>query len=119
MLERTKKRRTNRVAHVEARFAGTPESIRRLRELAKETGVEDISDMLSIEEVFPELRSNKGGVVLRGSRYKEGMTQKHLSEITGIPRPHISGMERGARPIGKENARKLAVALHCDYRLFL
>ena len=39
--------------------------------------------------------------------------------MTGIPRPHISGMERGARPIGKENARKLAAALNCDYRLFL
>ncbi len=119
MLERTKKRRINQAGHVEARFAGTPESIRRLRELARETGVEDITDMLSIEEVFPELQTNKGGVVLRGSRHKEGMTQKQLSEITGIPRPHISGMEKGARPIGKENARKLAAALHCDYRLFL
>ena len=73
----------------------------------------------TIEEVFPEVRTNKGGVVLRGSRYKDNLTQERLSQMTGIPRPHISGMERGARPIGKENARKLATALNCDYRLFL
>ncbi len=116
MLEHTKKHHTK---HIEARFAGTPDRIRRLRELAKEAGVEDITDTLSIEEVFPEVRTNKGGVVLRGSRYKDDMTQEQLSRISGIPRPHISGMESGARPIGKENAKKLAAALHCDYRLFL
>jgi DNA-binding XRE family transcriptional regulator len=116
MLGHTRK---HHIKQVEARFAGTPERIRRLRELAKEAGVEDITDTLSIEEVFPEVRTNKGGVVLRGSRYKDGLTQEELSRMTGIPRPHISGMERGSRPIGKENARKLAVALHCDYRLFL
>lgn len=116
MLEHTKKHHTK---HIEARFFGTPDRIRRLREMAKEVGIEDISDTLSIEEIFPEVQTNKGGVVLRGSRYKDNLTQEQLSRITGIPRPHISGMERGARPIGKENARKLAIALHCDYRLFL
>jgi DNA-binding XRE family transcriptional regulator len=116
MLERTRKHHTK---HIEARFAGTPDRIRRLRELAKEAGVEDITDTFSIEEVFPEVLTNKGGVVLRGSRYKDDMTQEQLSKITGIPRPHISGMERGARPIGKETAKKLAAAFNCDYRLFL
>jgi hypothetical protein len=116
MLEHTRKHHTK---NIEARFAGTPDRIRRLRELAKEAGVEDITDTLSIEEVFPEVLTNKGGVVLRGSRYKDDLTQEQLSGLTGIPRPHISGMERGARPIGKENARKLAAAFHCDYRLFL
>ena len=116
MLEHTRKYHTK---HIEARFAGTPERIRRLRELAKEAGVEDITDTLSIEEVFPEVRTNKGGVVLRGSRYKDDLTQEQLSRLTGIPRPHISGMERGTRPIGKVNAKKLAATLHCDYRLFL
>jgi len=111
--------RTPPTKHIEAHFAGTFEHINRLRELAKEVGIEDITDRLSVEEVFPEVRTNKGGVVLRGSRYKDDLTQEQLSKLTGIPRPHISGMERGARPIGKENARKLAAAFHCDYRLFL
>jgi len=42
-----------------------------------------------------------------------------LSEMTGIPRRHISEMEHGKRPIGKETARKLAKALNCDCRVFL
>ena len=57
--------------------------------------------------------------VLRGSRVKEELTQAQLSEMTGIPRRHISEMENGKRPIGKETARKLAQALDCDYRVFL
>ncbi len=57
--------------------------------------------------------------VLKGSRGKEGLTQKQLSELTGIPRTHISDMERGRRPIGKQTARKLATALNLDPRLFL
>ena len=116
MLEHTRKHHTK---NIEVRFTGTPNRIRRLREWAKEVGIEDITDILSIEEVFPEAQTNKGGVVLRGSRYKDDLTQEQLSRLTGIPRPHISGMERGARPIGKENARKLAAVLNCDYRLFL
>ena len=57
--------------------------------------------------------------ILRGSRVKEGLTQAQLAEMSGIPRRHLSEMEHGKRPIGKETARKLAQALHCDYRVFL
>jgi hypothetical protein len=34
-------------------------------------------------------------------------------------RSHLSGMENGKQPVGKENARKLAAALGADYRAFL
>jgi DNA-binding XRE family transcriptional regulator len=72
-------------------------------------------------EVFNELRpdDNIPSAILRGSRVKEELTQVQLSEMTGIPRRHISEMEHGKRPIGKETARKLAKALNCDYRVFL
>lgn len=46
----------------------------------------------TVEDVFPELLYNRIGVVLRGYRSRE---------------------------IGKERTKKLAAALHCDYRLFL
>ncbi len=59
------------------------------------------------------------GVFLSGARYREEMTQQELSERTGIPRRHISEMENGKRPIGKQNARKLAEALNVDPRRFL
>ncbi|MBC8018106.1 MAG: helix-turn-helix transcriptional regulator [Verrucomicrobia bacterium] len=57
--------------------------------------------------------------ILRGARSKEEITQTRLSELTGIPQRHLSEMEQGKRPIGKETAKKLAAALNVDYRVFL
>jgi len=57
--------------------------------------------------------------MLIGARGKEGITQLQLSELTGIPRRHISDMENGRRPIGKQNSLKLAKALNVSYRIFL
>ena len=42
-----------------------------------------------------------------------------LAELTGIPQRHISEMENGRRPIGKEIAKRLADVLHADYRMLL
>lgn len=76
---------------------------------------------ISWREVLSRLRPDDGipAAILRGSRVKEGLTQVQLSEMTGIPRRHISEMETGKRPIGKESAKKFAKALSCDYRVFL
>jgi hypothetical protein len=57
--------------------------------------------------------------MLIGARSKENITQIQLSELTNIPRRHISDMENGRRSIGKQNAMKLGKALNIDYRLFL
>jgi DNA-binding XRE family transcriptional regulator len=103
----------------EARFTGRPNAIARLRKVARELGVTETTDNLTIEEVFPELLSNRAGVSLRGLRHRENLTQVGLAAVTGIPQRHLSEMENGKRPIGKENARKLAAALQVDYRVFL
>lgn len=73
----------------------------------------------TIEEVFPEFIGKEKQIYLRGIRYREDLTQKQLSALVGIPQRHISEMENGKRPIGKENAKKLAKVLNCDYRLML
>ena len=73
----------------------------------------------SIAEVFPEYVGREQELALRAYRNREGLTQKLLAELTGIPQHHISEMENGKRSIGKERARKLAKALHCDYRQLL
>jgi transcriptional regulator with XRE-family HTH domain len=36
-----------------------------------------------------------------------------------IPRRHISEIEHGKRTLDGETARKLALALNCDYRVFM
>jgi len=58
-------------------------------------------------------------ITLAGFRHRENLTQQQLAELTGINRRHISEMEHGKRPIGKETAKKLASVLHCDYRVLL
>jgi len=73
----------------------------------------------SIAEVFPEYVGREQEVALRAYRNREGLTQKRLAELTYIPQHHISEMENGKRSIGKERARRLAEALHCDYRQLL
>lgn len=111
---------------VEVRFRGSYGEIVKLRRMAQALKVKDITEwgleekeVYDPEEVSPELAWNGGGVAIRGARGKEGLTQKQLSELTGIAQHHISEMENGKRPIGKDTARRLANALNIDYRVFL
>jgi hypothetical protein len=58
-------------------------------------------------------------ISLQGARGKENLTQSQLSELSNIPQRHISEMENGKRPIGKERAKRLSAALKIDYRVLL
>ncbi len=64
-------------------------------------------------------KHSEGGLVLRGSRFKEDVTQKELAEAVEVSPHHISEMENGKRPIGKEMAKRFAAFFKVDYRLFL
>ncbi len=80
----------------------------------------DESDSVPWRQAFPGLdETNEAGQCLAGARYREELTQRELSEKTGIPQRHISEMENGKRPIGKKTARKLGEILDVDYRVFL
>jgi ribosome-binding protein aMBF1 (putative translation factor) len=68
------------------------------------------------EEVYPDFN---GSVALRGARKREGLTQKELARLLGVSQTHISEMEHGKRPIGKDMAKRLARVLKVDYRVFL
>jgi transcriptional regulator with XRE-family HTH domain len=57
--------------------------------------------------------------ILRGLCYREAITQAELSRRTGIPQRHLREMENSRRPIGRQNARKLAEALNCPPAHFL
>ena len=104
----------------EARFVGSREKLVKLRDYARRIGLLEATDTAAIEEAFPAYDENPLGMALRGARNREGMTQRQLAEITGIPQRHISELENGKRRIGREWARKLAEALRVsDYRIFL
>lgn len=120
----TKKHPTEK--QLEVLFRGSPTNVIKLRRMAQSLKVKDITeweleekDFYSVEEVFPEMSWNRGGVCLRGARGKEGLTQKQLADQVGIAQHHISEMENGKRSIGKEVAKKLATVLNVDYRVFL
>ena len=71
-------------------------------------------------DAFPdEFSENEGGICLRVTRGRKGLSQTALAHMTGIPQPHISEMEGGKRPIGKKNASLLGEALEVNYRVFL
>jgi len=78
-----------------------------------------ISDLIPWRECFPYTDEQLPGIALAGARGKEGLTQRQLYELTGIPQRHISEMENGKRPIGKETAKKLGKALKISYKVFL
>jgi DNA-binding XRE family transcriptional regulator len=118
MLGHRKKHHTEKP--LEARFIGSQEKIVKLRDYAMQIGLLEADDAVTVAEAFPGYAENPLGMALRGARYREGVTQRQLAEITGIPQRHISELENGKRQMGREWARKLAEALHVsDYRVFL
>ena len=118
MLERTKKPHTDNVTLCATGPAGKrADVVKVLADLGY--SVRDEEDAIPWREVLAVPEEEMPATMLRGARYREGVTQAQLAEATGIPQRHISEMENGKRPIGKQNARKLAEALNVDYRRFL
>jgi DNA-binding XRE family transcriptional regulator len=78
-------------------------------------------DSIPAHVVIPELADDikRPAIVLRGLRYREHLTQKQLAEKLSIHQHHLSEMENGKRPIGKEMAKKLADILHANWKIFL
>lgn len=91
---------------------------RRVERLIRE---EAAPALVPAADVLPELGdpAQRAASLLRGSRYKEGMTQMELAGILGIRQSHLSEMENARRPIGKNMARRLGEIFACDYRMFL
>ena len=99
MLEHTKK------LPIEIKFIGPLVNKAKAIDALKPLGFVDASDRISQCDLFPEYTDEElPGVCLSGSRFKEDMPQKELSELTGIPQSHISEMENGRRQIGKKRA---------------
>ena len=105
---------------VELRFIGPSARRHEAIEALKTMGFRDVGDTVPWQDCFPDLLPEElPGRSLRGARAKEGMTQRELAHRTGIPQRHISEMENGKRPIGKEMARRLGKALNIDPKVFL
>jgi len=118
MLEPTKKHHIK--GNVQITFTGPVKDRDKAIALLKGINFTEVGDSVPWREVFTEYNEKDDPkVCLAGARYKENLTQKQLSEVTGIPQRHISEMENGKRPIGKKTAKKLAEALNISYKIFL
>jgi DNA-binding XRE family transcriptional regulator len=75
----------------------------------------------SIDDLFGDLteKSSEPGVLLRGLRYREGLSQIEFSKLINISQTNLSAMENGRRPIGRELAKRIAGAFNIDYRILL
>jgi len=73
-------------------------------------------ELYTIEEVFPDMHP---GSAIKGARHRENLTQAGLAQKIGVKQHHISEMENGRRPIGKDMAKRLAKALNTGYKVFL
>ena len=87
----------------------------------RESEKKEEDEWIPLEVAFPDLFDPVKGpaISLRGLRYRENLTQKQLAEKAGIRQHHLSEMEHGKRPIGKEMAKKLAVILRANWKVFV
>ena len=104
----------------ELRIIGPIANIEKAIKTLKPLGFVDASDSVPWRDAYPEYsEAQLIGKALIGARLREGLTQTQLAELTGIPQRHISEMENGKRPIGKEMAKRLGKALNIGYKTFL
>jgi DNA-binding XRE family transcriptional regulator len=73
-------------------------------------------ELHTLEEIFPEAHP---GMILRGFRGLEDMTQVDLAEKLGIHQALISEIENGKRPIPTTMAKKLAEIFGTSNWVFL
>ena len=77
-------------------------------------------DNVPWEIVFAESFGDvpEGAVALKAARQRARKTQVSLAAAAEVTRPDIANMEMGKKPIGKDIAKRLAVVLKTDYRVF-
>jgi DNA-binding transcriptional regulator YiaG len=116
MLEHTKANPID----VTLTFTGPGDMKHKAIKLMQSIGFIDNQGVISWRAAFPEFAGDEMGAILKAARLREELTQKQLSEKTGIPQRHISEMETGKRHLGRKRAEILAQALNVsDYRIFL
>ncbi len=116
MLERTKARPTE---SVELRFIVPASEADAVRRAVAPFLTQETSAMPWREAAGVLDDGELPGLCVRGGRVKEGLTQAQLAQLVGIPQRHVSEMEHGKRPIGKEMAKRLGAALKVSYKVFL
>lgn len=86
-------------------------------EIAEKYRVETPKERNVFERI--EKKYTKAGVLLRGIRVREGLTQIQMAKKLKMAQSDISQMEKGTRKIGREVAQRIAKLFDVNYRSFL
>lgn len=80
-----------------------------------------IENRVSSESLFANIEKEytKAGVLLRGARHREGLTQVEMAQKINITQADLSKMENGKRSIGKNIAKRIEKLFGVNYRYFL
>lgn len=78
-------------------------------------------DSVSPEDVFAEINREhtQPGILLKGIRIRENLTQAEMAEAMAVTQSDISQMEHGHRPIGKMIAKCIEKRYGVHYKVFL
>lgn len=79
------------------------------------------SGAILADDFFAELvqKYTRAGVLLKGLRHREGLSQVKFAKKIHITQSDLSKMECGKRPIGKTIAKRIADVFDVNYRVFL
>ena len=118
MLEHTKKRPIKKkLAQIRMQHAGVvyqfPIKVAKKYRISEET--------VSPDELFSDINEKytKPGALLKGIRYREGLTQVQMAEKLNMTQSDVSQMENGTRRIGREVAKRIGELFCFNYRSFL
>ena len=80
-----------------------------------------ISKKILAKDLITTIEENysKAGVLLRGTRHREGLTQAEMAKRIQVTQADLSKMENGKRPIGETIAKRIQAAFGVNYRYFL
>jgi DNA-binding XRE family transcriptional regulator len=59
------------------------------------------------------------GDLIRGARYREGLTQVNMAKLLGVSKSYLSDLEHDRRPVSKKMARDLGALLNVNWKIFL
>ncbi|MBY0384574.1 helix-turn-helix domain-containing protein [bacterium] len=92
-----------------------------LRGLQEKIANTEDTESAPASDFFPDLKdpAKRIGIIFRGIRSKNNLTQAEVAERLNIDQSDVSKIEKGKRAIGKSLAKKIEKEFGIDYRRFL
>jgi DNA-binding XRE family transcriptional regulator len=91
------------------------------KSIAKQYILEGDETSISSDVFFAPLerKYTKAGLLLRGLRIREGLTQEKFSKKIDVTQANLSKMELGHRAIGRTIAQRIEKVFGVNYKIFL